>query len=720
MKRILYIPLFTAIASMFFTGCNSIILSIGEDDFEEVSWEVMEDWDGTAPDYYAENEKNKYKNLKGDRAFKFKDGHSEDASDITDFQIGTLLEDGTFIYTYVTKEGVAPADGSADHRNTVHCAAAYNYRTQQFKVIHEHIFQSTNEDEESFYLQICEGTDSAESNMFIYDNGTGYLYDVSGTLQFQANIETFVRSYFQKAASVTTTRALTDGADKIYLELTIEKEELQLEEPDTTTDSDEDFSEEEADKEAEALEAEIEEKTLEIVFVYDFKELTSTIDQRNKSIDDQAKKWAQIAQEHGAYTSEPDAEADWETAKESVPDQWGTAFFDYLPEFTVTESNLLMVNDINEDGRPVLEWTDEPSFVYTEDGYICSFVPSPLQSRGFTGLEENSKLSNVFTTFDYQYYEAFGDVGSFLFYGNKSFTRKYRYQWTETTTAEDGTVTEENKYEDRTQEISVPAKRYAPVSNGYMEGYHYLAGVDSIFGAVDGKILCSSNGVLYWRLQDGSYQLQGLHAPDDYIIDVNGDAENVRTVFSGESFTLMDERAYGASRGTYKLILEDRVSNALSASSYVESIVDQKYHDEYTRRQEELLDGVEASELLSAEDILPLTVSIDKEALSLLEENGVNAGSLTASGTGYLLTTFGKGLVYYDTGAHIATVLDGGTWYRTWKQGSDYISVGFSNSEASYGTLDVAFARVYEFDPGELYETAVDEIIKTVDEQKEQ
>ena len=91
MKRILISILLAVSVSMFFTGCNSIVLSVGEDDYVEIPWQVMENWD-EMPDYYENNEINKFENLTGDRAFKIKSGHSESFADIADFQIGVFQQ----------------------------------------------------------------------------------------------------------------------------------------------------------------------------------------------------------------------------------------------------------------------------------------------------------------------------------------------------------------------------------------------------------------------------------------------------------------------------------------------------------------------------------------------------------------------------------------------------------------------------------------------------
>ena len=187
MKRILMSGLLCTI-SIFFTGCSSLFSSKGKG-YQELKWDVLEteenkaDWGEAAlkegetaeskemPDYYETNESTKYEELPGKRAFKFADGHSEEVGDIEDFEIGTMLEDGTFIYGYSTKQS-----GTDDNRKSVHCVAAYQYDTDNFKVIHENVFNSVDESEESFYIQMCDQEGTSNQSIFVYDNGVGYLY----------------------------------------------------------------------------------------------------------------------------------------------------------------------------------------------------------------------------------------------------------------------------------------------------------------------------------------------------------------------------------------------------------------------------------------------------------------------------------------------------------------------------------------------------------------
>ena len=703
MKRILMSIFLAVIVSMFFTGCNSIILSVGEDDFVEIPWQEMEkEYLDEIPDYYENNETNKFENLTGNRAFKIKQGHSEASTDIADFQIGTLLNDGTFIYAYSTKES-----GEGDDRKSVHCAAAYNYKNGQMKIIHEKMYESIDDADElgggeSFYIQICDETSPETSDIFIYDNGIGYIYSANGSVKFKTDIETFIRSRFHKAYSVETVNAVTDGNNRIFLELVIEKEPIDIGE-----DLNKTFSEEEADRELEALEKEFEEKTTELVLVYNFKEIETTIDQDLLNVDTQAMYWKSMTAAHGPYTTAPDVWEDWATIQTSIPDQWGYHYLGGL------------------ENRPVLyKWKTEPVFQYTDDDYICTFqmdITKISDFDAFYTLEENKALSNTFIYVDDTYYEVFGTASEYYYKleNVKTYTRSYTYQWTETELDADGNPVEVTKTEDREQTIYVPTYRYYIIDGGYLEGYQIGADIEQIVGCFDGNIALVSGPFFYWIVDDAKANMVSL-ITDKMLIDMGSDGERVYTLLSTADKTMILE---GNSDGEIKeqnLIENNKISNAVSAKSLTPSSVGQKYYDMYHSQFQDDFGDLLSFEQITGDKVLKASVTVNKNALKELDTYGVLSGADTATGEGYLLTTFNKGLLYYDLGSQEAVTLNDGTWYRTWKQGDKYIAVGFSDSDASYGIPDIAFSRIYEFDVDSLYQESVEEILesaKTIQQQ---
>ena len=70
--------------------------------------------------------------------------------------------------------------------------------------------------------------------------------------------------------------------------------------------------------------------------------------------------------------------------------------------------------------------------------------------------------------------------------------------------------------------------------------------------------------------------------------------------------------------------------------------------------------------------------------------------------------------------AGLAVNLDAGTWYGTWKNGNKFVSVGFENKDTSYNTLDVAFARVKEYDLNEFYKESLENLLANARSRNEQ
>ena len=685
MKRILRSVLFAIIVSVLFTGCNSLILSIGENDYQEIDWQEMETWE--APDFAGVNDIEKFSDLEGERAFKIHENHSQEPADLKDFQIGTMIYDGTFIYAYSTREA-----GTGDSRKNVHCAAMYNYRNQTMTVFHENIYADSSiaDDQESFYIQICNESEPEISDIFVYDNGMGYIYDFDGVLKFQTDIETFVRSCFSKSHSVVTSKAITDGNNRIYLQLLIEKEQI-----DFDSYSTEAVTEEEYDKELEELEKEFEDKTFEILLVYDFKTIQTSMDQTLENVNEQGAKWQEMTSSHGPYTSEPDAAEDWETVRTQLPDQWSQIFLYYGTE------------------RPlVYKWKDSPVFQYTDDGYVCTFVPDFSDTSKYeavTYVEDQTVLDHYYISIDDRYYELYGQVGEFFISesDNKTFTRSYTYQWIETEIDKDGKEVQVTKTEERSQSISVPAYRFARLNGEFLEGYYTSTQISQVVGTIGDDILMVENSILYRYSQDGTKTPISITL-DDFLIDVGSNEDATYAVLSYKDKAMIIEWGDSDVLSDSKTIGSEVISNAVRISTPNESVIDEKYYEMYREQNKNGISELTFTEHLTADKITPATVLIENSDLQTLKDAGVSMGTDETLRNGYLLTTSGYGLLYYDFASSKVFYLKDGTWYRTWKYGSEYLTVGFDNLDASYTEMDVAFARVYEFDINSLFSNLID------------
>ncbi len=703
MKRILAAGLLCAMISIFSTGCGSLMADM-DPKYEEVEShareEVPTESDGVQltygeeataeepPDYYDINIENKFQNLEGKQAFRIASGHSSASEDLESFQIGGLKENGTFFYAYVTR----PTGGSGV-KPMVHCVASYNYRSGQFKILHETRFMRYDKDKESFYIQVCEG--DGDDGLFVYDNGMGYLYDYDGHLSFQTNIESFVRSCFDKAYSVVITQALTDGNRRIYLELAVEKEKINLPETaenweDASEATREEGSEEEAEEEAERLNAEIEEKLQTVVLVYDFKELDTTINQTNTVFDEQNRRWRNMTQGK-EYETEPDAEGDLRQVRNQLPDKFGPC---YLPGV----NNAIVYN-----------WNSGRAYEYTEDGYICTFRPKEGTYGECGRMWNGMQLNNRFIFIDqFHYVLKKGRVGDYYYYDERHLSRNYTYVWYETTTNEKGEEVSVKHSETRTQTVSRCPSRRAPVGEAHMEGYRILSdwGIDSLVACQEDKLLCTNKlGWVFWVRQDGSLIFTDVMVPEEAAFGTFQDGGQTYLVSSDEEgVQITQQRMMGLGAGTTKnrwLIPYDKL-----AHEYEEG------DSEYDRAFGELAgESLNVGELYdgghyyTSNMLLPATVSVNGELSSWLEDKGVSVLEATGGGCkGFLLTAIDKGILFFDVNAQKGIKVASGCWYRTWKQGDRFYSVGFRNGDASYDRMDMAFARVYEYDLSELYE----------------
>ena len=758
MKRILKMILFAFTVSMLFTGCGeSLISNSGEQLFKEFTWDEKQDenkamWGNSAlpegetlpekkmPDYYEESQKKKEKEIEENKsldAFKIKDGHSKNTKDIEDFEIGTMLKDGSFIYSYVTKVGEPPKSG-ADTRKMVHCAARYNYKTKVLHVFHEKEFERTDETLESFELQMCNYDEAGD--IFIYDNGEGYIYNSDLELDFQVNIEDFTRQYF-KGESVSVTKAMTDGQKRIYVNVAIEKEAI----PEPVDDG-KDISEEEADKEAEALDKEIDDKTIEAVLVYEFASFSSNIDQTNLNFDTQVKSWQNMTA-NGYWTYTPPAETHWNSAVASNPSIWGPAYMGSVRDGDAIFTELVKLTDSRIDGAPLFSWAGDPEFSYRADGYVCSFYPSLIGYAdktyyGRTSFTSNAALSNAFTVRNGCYYEVFGTLGSVPSgtWDSNTISRTYtlRTEYTEKDT--NGKDVTKYKYEKKTQTLSKPRRRYITLSNAYFEGYRtldasYIGAIGTLDGAVLHEVKSDEEGTstLRWRKGDGS-SCDLATIDENFIADILKKDGTAYLSLALEDLTALYKLEYNTDTGFYKLSAEDMLwiqnsslTNAMKEiNEYEGTEIGSQYleaHEAIAKDENGNVLGENASDLLAGQNLYPVQLTAGNSKLKELQELGYYQEVTDFVGKGVLVTSLSHGLLYSESGFFIhnanAICLDEGTWYGTWKNGDKFVSVGFPASSTSYGTLDVPYAKVMEYDINTLYTTAMDRIIASVKKQKD-
>ena len=773
MKRILKAGILATAFSVFFTGCGSSSLVSGvKGGYQEATWAVKETEsekdkemrnmpESDMPNAYEINEEEKKEKPQGIAAFKIADGHSDNTKDIEMFEIGNLLSDGTFLYCYTTKVGTLAADAEVDNRQIVHCAAAYNYKTQQFKTFHTKTFNRVNEDSESFYMQLC--SSSGDGDIFIYDNGVGYLYGADGTEKFKEDIETFVRKHF-KGYSVVATEALTDGNDRIYVDLAIEKTEISAApDPDDSSNNkktDDNTTDEEADKEAEALDKEFADKMIETVLVYDLKDYTGSIDQENLKMQDQIDRWKSMRDISSGYLGwTPVAEDDWGGVVKDIPSEWGPSFLYHLPNWSKDQLKEVGITETKMTGTPLFQWNGDPVFQYQSDGCIPTFEPETGKYRLHTELEGNMDLNNVFVKIDGRYYALSGKTKDDLGegdYENVTFARTVKRvdYLTETITDPETNETTEkttNVISYHTQSLTKKRKRDTYVSNGKLKGYWTLnkGGIVSVFDVADGTVFCltregsgdSAEESLAILNRDGS--VNSLANVTGYaFIDIYKQNDQYYANLAGNGFTLIvplniDSKVINILGLQH--VLTAHLNDPIKQVFNLETEVDPKYHEAYDGMVSDdkgNVMGEESGEHLDGNNMLQVKLeNIQEEKLSLIKaykdaeaelfsdeqkqilneyNQSLGRNIVYTTGNGYLICTMSHGLVYFDHGSKYAYSLDEGTWYGIWNQGDKIVAVGFGNDGTTYDAIDKAHACVAEFDMDELYENGLSGIVSSM------
>lgn len=782
MKRILKVGIVGTAISMFFTGCGSSALTSGSGVvYEEIKWEIVETQENKemlgesglqegetlpameVPDYYEQQSSEKLTDLEGVAAFAIAEGHSDDARDIETFKVGALRSDGTFVYCYTTRVGAYVDSEEEDTRPVVHCVMQYNYKTGDSKVLHEHAFLRSDsenaEDQESFYLQMSKSDGTGD--FFVYDCGIGYLYDSTGEAKFVTSIEDFVREHFN-GYSVVTTEALTSGGNRIYVDLVIEKSEIVS--VDEQLDQNDNTSEDDADKEAEELDSEFDEKTIEVVLVYDFQTYESTMDQSNLVLDSQVWWWQLLGKYYsGDVGEEPSAEDDWNLVVSAIPNEWGPAFLWDMERWTQDQLKEFGVEDPYMRGTPVFQWTGEKKFGFRDEGkYVSNFIPEKENYQVFTDLNSNMVLSDLFVFRNGKYYELYGLTGNDLGEGDyysftfeREFPKKVENQIESimTLTKDDGTtenVTElitEITTEYHSQWISVNRARDTKLQNSYLEGYWILDNCDSVFDVAEDNVFCLEGkteddvdyDIIQWLKDDGS-KTNIAKVEADSMIDIFEDNGSLYMTVAYEGWTSiekLDDTTKVCDTSFSRSLSSDVIKGAFSKVSMQETEVDSKYHDAYNEMSSEGGETLndDGGEYLDGQNLRMVTVSNVQEDLLnqietyYMEEYKKKNSNVTSailklkpeykkidrisqiSGNGYLITSFVNGLVYYDISSGTAIKLEDGTWYGTWTMGDKYVSVGFSKQNDTYSTLDIAHARVKEYTLDTLYEDGLTAIV---------
>lgn len=758
MKRILtpYAALPLLIVTIFFTGCNSLTGSL-EVNTSEIEQSIAESSSisitptpptVTPPDFFAQNMEEKFQHLSAPRAFQLKSDHSQSADDIESFQIGALLEDDTFVYAYSTRlrDGEKP-------RDMVHCAAFYSYAAGELKVFHENRFgrewetsedmaaKDIRDDEEAFFIQVCNSGERGREEIFIYDNGEAYLYRRDGTQKLHVDIAAFIRLQYPDVHSVSVIHALTDGENRIYLELSIEKEAVNI--PEEESDAEENPKDpEKTEEEIEALDQETQDKVENVILVYEVHSLQPELHQENEHFVAQVNAWITKADglefEEG---DEPDSEADWESAIQEFPDQWSGADI-------VTMENMA-----------VYEWKNDAVFLY-QDG-VCTFIPDANAYQPFVNLVEGWEFLKQFIPYENHYSRLYGKVGPVRYDEEETFSRTFTVVSAEESGDGEGeseatgngkgeseatgigsevmmylknllregegeSKTAENEGEESetgtqtreiTQNIVLDTRhRYAPLNNAYLESYWIMdkERAAALGNALGKDILCTNEkGEVCWILPGSELEKIGEFEENQQIYALQDGDYAFLLSCDTEGMKIQTDRRHtkeNLPEVEEKIDYQKLAGVAQPGSSVYDQYFQQKNQEQIAGE----FDGY-GGIYLTGDQLLRIRLSLDAAVVSALI--GLGQDVFMPSEHGYLLTVQDKGLIYYDALQQKSMILLEGSWYRSWKKGNQYVSVGFSGS-ASYGEMDIAFSRVYTYNLDDMVNGAMKNEMESLLEQK--
>ena len=594
----------------------------------------------------------------------------------------------------------------------VHCGAFYNYDTGKFQVFHENVFErgeeETQEDTESFFMQF----DETGGQVFVYDNGHGYVYDSQGTLKFHGNIEDFVREQFKDVYSVLVVNAVTDWQNRIYLEVSIEREKIDVPQPadlniplaaESIAQKDQEPSEEDEEEEEKEIE-EMEGKMESRILVYEYRVVNSGLDQENTAFEAQKNAWVAMT-EGKEYTSPPGGVADWNQVLEKIPDVWGYAFLGGL-----------------ESKPSVYQWKEVTAFANV-DG-ITTLLPVAKTYVRFKDVKEYWEVEDLFIMENDHYASLRGTTQKFRYYNNQRIERNYTHVWETPETDEKGnpigTVKHSKVY---TQAIyNIFPSRYAQLTNGHTESYWTMdkEKATALGRCIGNEILCwGEDGKVRWiqpggRFKGTPYEVNEEREAGAFL--ENGVVYYVD--YGRDSMTVGKDRAHG---GEEKDAGEIRYENLAGSYASGDTVYDKMFEQEVDKSLEEG-ESIYGNEFFTEEQVLHAQLSLNRELAGVLkakDHQGVCQMAEDGKEKGFLLTSQGKGLIFYSVQEGDSVVLEEGTWYRTWNMGDKYVSIGFPKGDSSYGNHDLAFARVYEYSLSELCNESMKQTLESLNAEEE-
>lgn len=735
MKRIissgrLFYVLLLSTFTVFFTGCNGRnpdIFEVPLNDESEVGTEietfpiydereiVSEDMIKKETVYFEsqmdqgnldkkteEARDSRFDGVSGKPAFWFPEGHSPDKDCLKQFQVLGLIN-GTFYYYYITR----PADSDTE----IHAVVRFNYQNRVGKLLHERKVKAKEKEKKQVELGAEEGNgekeyDTAYTEFYaqlfkqgegyricIYDDGNLILIDNQGKKLFSftgdaggENMRDIIRSVFDVGGEyydAEVTDVITDGNYSFYIPVTLIKDDYtQME------DSEDDLT------------------TVPYLFVYTFLTVDhdrEMIFQDNSALALQEKKFQELAAAGGLR----DAEADWKTATEAYPDQWG---YYYLGRQTGGE--------IKNVGF-ICQWVDPANPVYSSDeSGVPTTHPAKTSAVPIENIEIGKPLKDAVVL--KMSPASLSDIHGVAEKGimvKKTLRRSYKYAVEVTKTGEDGKTYTETEIKTASDSIDANLRKKITLSAGtFLNDYAIKMpnfGVDMVKGPVerDGSFRYAYTVKNECLLTDGQgnetrvtfpennggdeYDMSLLNSLDGHSYIMASDSANNRVYLN------VFDRIYTDKNDTDYVIM---LNSADLASKYRKGEADDKLFD----KMEEIGKKEDTYFDFSETEVQDNPSVYTKDQVIVMGKSGAEA---------FLMTSFRNGMqLYVPSGSGITgeastpgTVWKISDWpiYQAWPvSGSVVTAIGFDRTDTVYESMDIARARVYTFDINEIKKDA--------------
>lgn len=451
------------ISVLFLSGCNSVIntedMDVGKM-AEEVkilpTYQAVPKIMTGMPDYVQVDQNTKYADPDGISAFFIPAQDSRKKEDIKSFDFLGTAGNHTVVYSYATK--IISGDGKGSE---VHCVAKYNYENKQYEELHRSIGAASS-DLKAFQAQQLKGQHGF-MGVAVYDRGKYYYYDLNGNLKIRSSIGNFIKKQYMKNASMQITEIVGRNAARLYLLLTIQKNEI-------TGKSN---GRVDWDKLSDDIEKEVQTRIL----VYDLQPIDDDYQciQSYTNYDDAVGFWKDMT-DGEEFTKVPDAKADWEKAKNEYPIEPGVIYLKrggiQWPVYTCDDK----VKFLSEDGS---------------GGKICNFKVDMNGVKEKKEITDSKFTEEDLLVIDGNYYKISGDLSNKKIVRRK-ISRTYTYVDAEGNTQED------------TQKLEVPSYQTLTIKNGFLEGFWLLPNeISGLYGATDHELLASEGRELFWMDDNG-------------------------------------------------------------------------------------------------------------------------------------------------------------------------------------------------------------------------